>query len=471
MADMLIGGESVQGSSRREIRSPFSHDVIDSVAQATAADVDRALQIAVRGAAVMKATTGYDRAAWLQKAAGILKDRIERFAQTISKEEGKTIHEARFEVSRAFETLTLSAEEAKRIHGSGVPLDGAPGGANKLGLTLRVPCGVVVAITPFNFPLNLVCHKVGPALAGGNSVILKPASDTPLTAIEFVKVLLEAGIPPEALHCLTGPGKQLSESLCSDPRVRKISFTGSFEVGEMICKTAGVKRVTMELGSNSPLVVMDDADLDKVIAATVATGYGNAGQVCISTQRVLVDHRRYGDFLDGLKPQVESIVTGDPLQEATKMGPMIREADAKRVESWIAEAVSSGAKLVSGGKRDGSMVSPTIIADARPQMRIMQEELFGPAVAVMKYKNIDEAISLANDSRYGLAAAVFTESLSNAMKFVREVDSGNIHVNWGPAWRADLMPYGGLKDSGIGKEGPAAAIREMTEEKTIVFHL
>jgi glyceraldehyde-3-phosphate dehydrogenase (NADP+) len=260
-------------------------------------------------------------------------------------------------------------------------------------------------------------------------------------------------------------------SLCGDHRVRKISFTGSFEVGAKICQAAGMKRVTMELGSNSPLIVMDDADLSKVINATVATGYGNAGQVCISTQRVLVDRAVYADFLAGLKPKVEAITTGSPLADATKMGPMIRRGDADRVTDWFREAVAAGARLVTGGEQAGTIVQPTILADVHPQMRVFREELFGPAVAVSAFDDVDAAIALANDSRYGLSAGIFTENLGRAMKFIRHVHSGNLHVNWGPAWRADLMPYGGLKDSGLGKEGPAFAIEEMTERKMVVFHL
>src|SRR5204863_4628499 len=261
------------------------------------------------------------------------------------------------------------AEEAKRLGGEVLPLDGASTGANKLGFTLRVPCGVVVAITPFNFPLNLVCHKVGPALAGGNAVIVKPASDTPLSALKLVEILLEAGVPPLAISCLTGSGSELGKALCRDERVRKISFTGSVEVGKQICEVAGLKRVTMELGSNSPLIVLADADLSKVADAVVATGFGNAGQVCISAQRVVALDKVYGDLLDVLKPRVEGIAVGNPLHEGTKMGPMIRERDAVRVGQWVDEAVEQGAKLVCGGSRTGTMYLPTHVADVKPTMK------------------------------------------------------------------------------------------------------
>jgi glyceraldehyde-3-phosphate dehydrogenase (NADP+) len=386
-------------------------------------------------------------------------------------EEGKILAEGRLEASRAFETIMGSAEEAKRIHGETVPVDAAPGAAGRLAFTLRVPCGVVVAIAPFNFPLNLVCHKVGPALAGGNAVIIKPATDTPLSALKLTEILLEAGVPAEGIQCLTGSGGEIGDLLCADPRVRKITFTGSRDVGEHICKVAGIKKVTMELGSNAPLIVMPDADLEKVAQAVAATGYANAGQVCISTQRVLTAGRVYSDFLSALKPKVEALTAGNQLDDTVKVGPMVREKDAVRVDEWIKEAVSAGARLVTGGQRSGAVYAPTVVADVKPEMRISAEELFGPAVAVTPFDDIDQAIALANDTNYGLAAAIFTENLEHAMKFAREVQSGNLHVNWGPQWRADLMPYGGLKESGFGKEGPRYAVQEMTELKCVVLHL
>jgi len=418
----------------------------------------------------MRKLPGYERFQILRKAADALLARQQELGKLISLEEGKTLAEGVFEVTRAAETMELSAEEAKRLAGEVLPLDGAPGGAGKLGFTLRVPCGVVVAITPFNFPLNLVCHKVGPALAAGNAVIIKPASDTPLSALKLVEILLEAGLPPLAIACLTGSGGELGKLLCSDERVRKISFTGSVEVGQQICAVAGIKRVTMELGSNSPLIVLADADLNKVADAVLATGYGNAGQVCISTQRVIAVERIYRDLLDALKPRVEGLAAGDPLKEGTKMGPMIRERDAVRVGQWIDEAVQQGARLVAGGSRTGTLHQPTLLADVQPAMRVARDELFGPAVGVAKAANVDEAIALANDSRYGLSAGIFTQDIDAAIKFARQVDAGCLHINWGPAWRADLIPYGGLKDSGFGKEGPRYAIDEMTERKTVVIH-
>jgi acyl-CoA reductase-like NAD-dependent aldehyde dehydrogenase len=467
---MFVAGQWVDKSSCIEVRNPFDDTVIDTVPAASPDDVEAATAGALEGARIMRSMPGHERSRILRRAADLIGQKSEKLGRLISTEEGKTLAEGVFEVSRSRETIELSAEEAKRLTGEVLPIDGAPGGAGRLGFTLRVPCGVVAAITPFNFPLNLVCHKVGPALAAGNAVVVKPASDTPLSALTLVEILLEAGLPPLAIACLTGAGGTIGDALSKDRRVRKISFTGSREVGEHICQVAGLKRVTMELGSNSPIIVMRDADLEKVAAATVATGYANAGQVCISTQRVLALAPVYGDLIDALRPKVEAITLGNPLEEKTRMGPMVREADAKRVESWIDEAVSGGAKLVTGGKRRGTMYEPTILADVDPQMRVSREELFGPAVVVAKAESIEEAIRMANDSPYGLSAGIFTENITWAMQFARGVESGNLHINWGPQWRADLMPYGGLKESGFGKEGPKYAVAEMTELKTVILH-
>ncbi len=453
------------------VLNPYDGSEIDTIPKADADDVERALATATRGAAAMRRLTGYERFQILRKASDLLLARADDFARTITLEEGKIIGEARFEVTRAAEILALSAEEAKRLYGEVIPLDGAPGVKTQMGFTLRVPCGVVVGISPFNFPLHLVAHKVGPALAAGNSVVLKPATDTPLSALKLTALLLECGVPADGIQCITGSGKEVGEALCRDARVRKITFTGSRDVGEQICRVAGLKKVTMELGSNSPLIIMPDADLEKVATAVAATGYSNAGQVCISAQRVIPLAPIYQDFLAALRPKVAALTTGDPLDERTKVGPMVREADAKRVEAWIKEAVSAGARLVVGGDRRGAIHSPTVLADVTPQMRVAQSELFGPAVAVTPAPTVDEAIAMANDTNYGLSAGVFTENINTAMRFAREVEAGNIHINWGPQWRADLMPYGGLKESGFGKEGPKYAVQEMSELKMIVLHL
>jgi len=468
---MHIGGEWIDKSEKIEVLHPFDGSVVDTIPKGDLNDVEKAIDTAERGAKIMAKMTGYERYEILHKVAELMVERTEELARTITLEEGKILAEARVEASRASEIIMLSAEEAKRLYGEVIPLEGAPGVQGKFGFTVRVPCGIVVGISPFNFPLHLVCHKAGPAIAAGNAIIIKPATDTPLSALKLVELFLEAGTPPEAIQCLTGSGGVIGDSLCADRRVRKITFTGSRDVGEHICHTAGLKRVTMELGSNSPLIIMPDADPDKAAQAAAASGYSNAGQVCISTQRIIAHEKIYGDFLDAFKARVEDITTGNPLDEPTKMGPMIREDDAVRVSEWIQEAVSDGAELLTGGERNGQIVTPAILANVKPEMRISCDEIFGPAVGVTRVENIDDAIALANATNYGLSAAIFTQNIDWAMKFVREVESGNLMVNWGTQWRADLMPYGGLKESGMGKEGPKYAVQEMTELKMAVFHL
>ena len=418
----------------------------------------------------MAKLTGYERSQIINRAAEIFAQRVDDLARTVSLEEGKPLSESRVEASRMPDLLRLCAFEGTQVRGETLPLDAQVGTRGKIGLTLRVPCGVVVAISPFNYPLLLVLHKVGPALAAGNAVILKPASTTPLSALKFTQGWLEAGLPENGLQCITGSGSRIGPALCSDRRVRKISFTGSTEVGEKLAKAAGIKKLSLELGSNSPLVVLPDADIDKVAEATAVGGYANAGQVCISTQRVLVHRKIYGDFLDALKPRVEAIKVGGPMAEDTKLSAMITTKDAERVESWVKDAVRGGARVVTGGERQGAVFAPTIVADVKPEMRISCEELFGPAVAVTSVDTVEQAIALANDSEYGLGAGIFTRDINSALRFAREVQSGTVQINWTPLWRADFMPYGGFKNSGIGKEGPRYAVEEMTEIKTVVFH-
>ena len=467
---MFLKSEWAERDARIDVVNPFNGEAFDTVPEATTADVTAAVDGLVEGAKVMRAMTALERCEILRKAATLMRARVDEIGTLISTEEGKILAEGKLEVSRAAETIDLSADEARRLTGEVLPLDAAPGGAGKLGFTLRVPVGIVAAITPFNFPLNLVAHKVGPAIAGGNAVLIKPATDTPLSALKLVEILLEAGLPAEAIACLTGPGSSIGATICGDDRIRKITFTGSAEVGKAICRAAGLKRVTMELGSNSPLIVLDDADLEKVATATVATGFANAGQVCISCQRVIATPGIHDNLLDELQPLVAGLTAGDQLNENTNVGPLVREGDAARVAEWIGAAAINGARLLCGGEREGSVVQPALLADVSPDMRLSCDELFGPAVGVTRAANIDEAIALANDTPYGLSAGIFTENLDAALRFAREVDSGNLHINWGPMWRADLMPYGGLKDSGLGKEGPKYAIEEMTETKMVVIH-
>ena len=467
---MYVNGRWVDSPVMSSVVSPYFRETIDTVPEATPEQVEQALAAADAAASSMAQLTGYERSQILNRAADLVAARVEDLAKTISLEEGKPLSESRTEAGRMPDLLRLCAFEGSQLRGETLPLDAQVATKGKVGFTLRVPCGVVVAIAPFNYPLLLVVHKVGPALAAGNAVILKPAHQTPLVALKLTQILLEAGLPENGLQCLTGSGSTVGACLCADPRVRKISFTGSTVVGEKITRVAGIKKLSLELGSNSPLVVLPDADLETVAAATAIGGFVNAGQVCISTQRVLVHRRVYAEFLDALKKPVESIKVGNPLEEDTRLSAMISENDAERVGAWIKEAVEQGARIVTGGERQGAVFAPTVVADVKPSMRVSCDELFGPAVAVTPVENVDDAIGLANDSRYGLGAGIFTRDINNALKFARRVQSGNVMINWTPLWRADLMPYGGFKQSGIGKEGPRYAVEEMTDLKTVVFH-
>ncbi len=468
---MFCAGQWQDTNQTINVTNPFDQSVVDTVPQGSQEDIARAVTVLEQGARIMKAMTPFDRAQILQKASELMLQRKEELARTISLEVGKILGESQVEAVRSAEVIRLSGEEARRMTGEMIPLEGNAGGQNKLGFTLRVPCGIVAAITPFNFPLNLVCHKVGPAIAAGNAILIKPASDTPLSALKLTEILLEAGLPPEAIACITGPGGEIGHAICTDTRIRKISFTGSYEVGTQICEMAGMKRVTMELGSNSPVVIMDDADLEKAATAITMAGYANAGQVCISAQRILTSSAIKTDFVDLLKSKVEALTTGDQLNDSTKVGPMVRESDATRVEQWVDEAIDQGARLVCGGQRQGAIYAPTILDETKPDMLVVKDEIFGPAVALSYFDNVNDAIAMANDTIYGLSAGIFTQDIDRAMKFAREVDSGNIHINWSSQWRADAMPYGGLKYSGTGKEGPKYAIHEMSEEKMVVMHL
>ena len=467
---MFLQGEWVSGNQCAEVVNPYNGASIDTVPVGSAKDIESALDGLEQGAKVMRDMPTHQRVDILRKAAQIIQGQQEKLGRLISTEEGKVLTEGLIEAGRAAETFDLSADEARNLRGETVPLDSTLGGVGKLGFTLRVPCGIVAAITPFNFPLNLVAHKVGPAIAGGNAVLLKPASDTPLSALKLVEILLEAGLPPQAIACVTGSGSELGVAICEDQRVRKISFTGSAEVGLSITRAAGLKRLTMELGSNSPVIVLDDADLEKVASTLAVTGYANAGQVCISSQRVIATTGCHDDLTDVLLDKVSKLNAGDQLAEGTDVGPLVREGDAKRVENWLGEAKEHGAQLLCGGSREGSLIQPALLTNVDADMKMSCEELFGPALGITRATDIDEAIGLANQTRFGLSAAVFTQDIDRATRFAREVDSGNLHVNFGTAWRAEIMPYGGLKDSGFGKEGPKYAINEMTETKMVIIH-
>ncbi len=467
---MYVDGAWRGAGAEDTIIAPYTGEPIEVVPAAGPKEVEMALAAAHRGAAAMRSLTAAERAAILNRAADLLDARLDDIAATISAEVGKPISEARTEATRSAELLRLSAFEGSQLRGETLPLDAQPGAVGKMGFTVRVPAGVVVTISPFNYPLLLVVHKVGPALATGNAVILKPANQTPLAALKLTEALLEAGLPELGIQCLTGRGSEVGPALCADGRVRKISFTGSTAVGEAIARVAGVKRLSLELGSNSPMIVLPDADLERAAEIAAVAGTVNAGQVCLSLQRIYVHQQIYDGFLGALEEAVAPISVADPSLDDTRLGPMISAGEAERVAAWIGEAREGGARVVAGGEHDGARFQPTVVADMTPGMRIAVDELFGPAMGVAPVETIDEAIAMANDTDYGLSASIFTRNINHAMRFVGEVESGNVHINWSPLWRADFMPYGGLKGSGIGKEGPRYAAEEMTELKTVVFH-
>ena len=468
---MLIAGEKRKGSGEIEVYNPYDGSVIGTIARGTAKDVDDAVEAAVEGQREWSAFTAYQRYEVLHKAAQLLTERSEDFSKVLAKEVGKTIAEARGETARAIQTLTLSAEEAKRLTGEEVRFDGAPTGGGKMGFYCRVPLGVIAAITPFNFPLNLGMHKVAPALAAGNSVVLKPATVTPLSSLMLGELLWEAGVPPKAFNVVTGPGGEVGDSLVQHPKVKMVTFTGSRDVGKEIMAKAGFKKSTMELGSNSAVVVCEDSDLDAAASRCCGGAYALAGQVCISVQRIFVQNRVFDSFVEKFVEKVKALKVGDQLSEETNMGPMITAQEAQRVLEWIDEAVKAGAKLVVGGEVDGAMLSPSVVTNCPRDVKLFQGEAFGPVVLINPYNTIDEAIEMVNDSPYGLQGGIYTSNISYALKAVREIDAGGVMVNEVPTFRVDLMPYGGMKESGMGREGPAFAIEEMTEIKLICFNL
>ena len=470
-AQMLIAGQRTPGTgSRISVHDPFRGEIIATVPEASPQDLERALQAATEGARHMARLPAGERAAILEDVASRVEREMESLATTIVREQGKTLTEARREVARVPGLLRLCAGEALRLAGETIPLDQGADGVGRLGLTIRVPVGVVVAITPFNYPLLLVAHKLGPAFAAGNAVILKPATATPLSGLRLAELFAEAGAHPGAMQCVTGSGASVGLPLCGDSRTRAITFTGSEAAGQAVVAGSGVKHFLLELGANCPLVIAADADLRQAAEATAIGGYSNAGQACISAQRILVERPVYWDFLDALATRVEQISAGDPLEPSATMGPLINAGEAERVAGIVSQATEAGARVVSGGERDGALHAATIVADVAPDSRLFQEELFGPAVGVTPVEDLDEALALANRSEYGLGAGIFTSNVHTVMRFINEVEAGVIQINWSPLWRADSMAYGGLKRSGIGKEGPRWAVEELTELKTVVFH-
>src|ERR1700744_1753619 len=436
--EMLIGGRWQPAASGRteDVTSPFDGTVVDTVPGAGRVDVGAALDRADAGAAPWRRTPAHERMRILLRAAELADERAEQIAQIISSEAGKTITEARGEASRSGDLIRLAAFEGTQLYGDALPLDANRGtGLDKLGFTIHQPVGIVTAITPFNYPALLVMHKLAPALAAGNAVVLKPARTTPLTALALARCLTDAGLPDGVLSVLTGPGRSIGDALVTDPRVGKVSFTGSTATGEHITRIAGIKKLSLELGSSCPVVVLPDADIELAASAVAAGGYINAGQVCISVQRVITHPAVAADFLDALVPKVEAITTGDPGSEKTTMGTLITGGEADRVEQAIRQAVAGGAKLVTGGERDGAIVSPAIVTGVDPHSPLSQDELFGPAVAVSSARDSQSAIAQANGTPFGLGACIFTSDVSGAVRAIREIDAGNVHINWTPLWR------------------------------------
>ncbi|MBD3348396.1 MAG: aldehyde dehydrogenase family protein, partial [Candidatus Eisenbacteria bacterium] len=425
---MLIRGEQVRSDSSFKVMNPYDGVVFATVSEATPSEIEKALSSAADGARTMEAMSRHERFVILERVSEKIAGRADGLARVIASESGKTLKEARAEVGRAVETFRLSAEEARRLSGEVVPFDGAPTGAGRFGFALRVPLGVVVAITPFNFPLNLAAHKVGPAIAAGNSVVLKPSSYTPVTGLELGKILLESGLPPEAIAVVTGPGGTVGQALVSDPRPRMVTFTGSADVGLAITRKAGLKRLAMELGSNSAVVVTEHCDVEAAAERSVLASCALAGQVCISVQRVLVQESVKERFLGRACAFASGLRAGDQLDERTDVGPMIDEANAKRAQDWIEEAVGAGASVLVGGDRDGSVFSPTIMTDVPETARLWSDEAFAPVMSVRGFGDLDEAIALVNRSRYGLAAGVYTDRMEQGLRAAHEIRCGGVMV-------------------------------------------
>jgi acyl-CoA reductase-like NAD-dependent aldehyde dehydrogenase len=466
-ARLLLDGEWIETGEWQEVRSPYSGEPVGRVPQAGAEHARRAVDAAAR--AMQEPLPAHRRAEILDTVAGLLRERQDDVAATISAEAGKPMKAASVEAERAVSTFTMAATEARRLAGDVVPMDASPAGVGKMAYTMRVPIGVVGAITPFNFPLNLVGHKVAPALAAGCAVVLKPAGQTPLSALLLAELETEAGLPPGWLNVLVGPSAEIGDVLVEDERVRLITFTGSAEVGWKIRERAARKKVNLELGNATPVIVEDDADLDEVTTKLAANAFAFAGQSCISVQRIYVGRSAYEDFVSRFVPKVEALNVGDPADDDTDVGPVIDDDARERIVSWIEEAKAGGARVLTGGELSESILRPTVLADVTPDMKVSCLEVFGPLCTVSAYDSLDEALELANATEYGLQAGIFTGSISTALKASRVLEFGGITVNEAPTFRADQMPYGGVKASGNTKEGPYYAVREMTEERLVVI--
>jgi acyl-CoA reductase-like NAD-dependent aldehyde dehydrogenase len=467
---LIIGDEEVVLDSKFPVYNKFSGEHVADVSRASEKHVTLAVNKALE-TFENDQLSPYNRYEILLETARLIKIRKEQIAEILCCEVGKTISDARGEVERSIQTLILSAEEAKRIGGEVLPISATPGSENRFGFVVRSPIGVICTITPFNFPLNLACHKIGPALAAGNTVVWKPATTTPLSAYFLIEALREAGLPSGYVNLVCGPGSEIGDWLLKDKRIGKYTFTGSEKIGEYIKRNSGLRNVSLELGNNSPNIVHEDADISLAARLCALKAFSTAGQACISVQRIYVHQKIEDTFLEKLKAEADKLLVGDPMDSSTDIGPLISEKEADRVIGWINEAIAQGAKLVSGGKREGSIVYPTILSNVNHQMRVVCEEIFGPVLTVSTYTDIDEAINESNNTNLGLQSAIFTTNINVAMYAVKRLKTGGVIINDASAYRADAMPYGGIKNSGIGREGPRYAVESMTELKTVIMNL
>jgi acyl-CoA reductase-like NAD-dependent aldehyde dehydrogenase len=464
---LYLDGEWVETGEWIEVRSPYSGEVVAQVAKAGREETRRAVDAAAR--AMREPLPAWQRADILDRISQILLERNEELARTISAEAGKPIKNARIEAARAVNTYGLSAGEARRLSGESVPVSGTQSGHGHIAWTVRVPIGVIGAISPFNFPLNLVAHKLAPALAAGCAVVHKPASQTPVSALRLAAICEEAGLPAGWLHVLPGPASEVAEVLVEDDRVRMLTFTGSSEVGWGLRSRAARKKVSLELGNASPVLVEADADIELAAQKVATHAFSFAGQTCVSVQRVYVQREAYDEFIERLVPKVEALRTGDPADDATDVGPVIDRGNHARVLDWIEEAKAGGATVLTGGVEENGVIRPTVLADVQPEMKVCSQEIFGPVCSVSTYDLLEEGFALANSTEYGLQAAIFTRSIEPAVKATSALEFGSVMINEAPEWRVDQMPYGGTKASGNTKEGPAYTIREMTEQRLVVL--
>jgi glyceraldehyde-3-phosphate dehydrogenase (NADP+) len=466
---LLIGGKWVTTDDILEVRSPYDDSLVAEVARASSAHIEEATSLAVKGFDVTRALTGYERSRILELVSASIALRAEELAGILSLEAGKTIRDARVEVARASNTFKVASEEARRIGGEYIPLDWIQGSQGRFGVTRRFPLGPILGITPFNFPLNLVAHKVAPAIAAGNSVVIKPASSTPLCSLVLGEILVEAGFPPEAVSILPSRAA-IAETMVGDERFKLFSFTGSSDVGWRLKGLAGKKRVTLELGGNAAAIVDDDAPLDTTAEKCVRGAFANAGQICISIQRIYVHNNVYEPFIQALVTKTKNLVLGNPQEERTDVGPLIDSSAVEKTETWVKEAVKGGARALTGAVRRGNIYEPTILVDADPDMKVSCCEVFAPVVVVDRFSSIQEAILKTNDSTFGLQAGIFTQKIDAAIRAFELLEVGGVVLNDVPTYRIDHMPYGGVKDSGFGREGLKYAIEEMTELKLLAIN-